>query len=136
MNPDSPAAANITDEDLRRLLGRAMWIVAILTPIGFLAFTVRLGWQTGLLFLAGAAISWTGIWEWRSLSERIFAHLDNRQEPGTTRRTLVLFFLRLGLAIALLYVSLRCLDGTVYALVTGLGLAVVALTFEAIRLLR
>jgi hypothetical protein len=126
----------MTDDDLRRLLGRALRVVAILTPILFLVFTFALGWQTGLLFLAGAMISWTGIWEWRSLSERIFAHLDQRHEPGTTRRTLVLFFLRLGLAIALLYVSLRCLHGTVYALVTGLGLAVVALTFEAVRFLR
>jgi ATP synthase I chain len=126
----------MTDEDFRGLLGRALRVVAILTPILFLVFTFTLGWQTGLLFLAGAVISWTGIWEWRSLSERIFAHLDNRKEPGTTCRTLVLFFLRLGLAIALLYVSLRCLNGTVYALVTGLGLAVVALTFEAIRFLR
>jgi hypothetical protein len=126
----------MTDDDLRRLLGRALRVVAILTPILFLVFTFTLGWQTGLLFLAGAVISWTGIWEWRSLSERIFAHLDQRREPGTTRRTLVLFFLRLGLAIALLYVSLRCLHGTVYALVTGLGLAVVALTFEAVRFLR
>ena len=131
-----PLSANMTDDDFRRLLGRSLRVVAILTPILFLVFTFTLGWQTGLLFLAGAVISWTGIWEWRSLSERIFAHLDNRKEPGTTRRTLVLFFLRLGLAIALLYVSLRCLNGTVYALVTGLGLAVVALTFEAIRFLR
>jgi hypothetical protein len=135
VNLDSQTAI-LSDEDLRSLLGRALRIVAILTPILFLVFTFTLGWQTGLLFLAGAIISWTGIWEWRSLSERIFAHLDNRHEPGTTRRTLVLFFLRLGLAIAILYVSLRCLHGTVYALVTGLGLAVVALTFEAIRLLR
>jgi hypothetical protein len=126
----------MTDEDLRSLLGRALRIVAIVTPILFLVFTFTLGWQTGLLFLAGAVISWTGIWEWRSLSERIFAHLDNRHEPGTTQRTLVLFFLRLGLAIAILYVSLRCLHGTVYALVAGLGLAVLVLTFEAIRLLR
>jgi hypothetical protein len=136
VSADPTPSADLTDEDLRSLLGRALRIVAILTPILFLVFTFTLGWQTGLLFLAGAAISWTGIWEWRSLSERIFAHLDNRHEPGTTRRTLVLFFLRLGLAIALLYVSLRCLHGTVYALVTGLGLAVVALTFEAVRLLR
>lgn len=136
MSTDPPASSNMTDEDLRSLLGRALRLVAILTPILFLIFTFTLGWQTGLLFLAGAVISWSGIWEWRSLSERIFAHLDNRHEPGTTRRTLVLFFLRLGLAIAILYVSLRCLHGTVYALVTGLGLAVVALTFEAIRLLR
>jgi hypothetical protein len=136
VSADPTPSADLTDEDLRSLLGRALRIVAILTPILFLVFTFTLGWQTGLLFLAGATISWTGIWEWRSLSERIFAHLDNRHEPGTTRRTLVLFFLRLGLAIALLYVSLRCLHGTVYALVTGLGLAVVALTFEAVRLLR
>lgn len=136
MSADPPPSPNMTDEDFRSLLGRALRVVAILTPILFLVFTFTLGWQTGLLFLAGAVISWTGIWEWRSLSERIFAHLDQRHEPGTTRRTLVLFFLRLGLAIALLYVSLRCLHGTVYALVTGLGLAVVALTFEAIRFLR
>ncbi len=136
MSADPSSLPDMTDEDFRRLLGRALRVVAILTPILFLVFTFTLGWQTGLLFLAGAVISWTGIWEWRSLSERIFAHLDQRHEPGTTQRTLVLFFLRLGLAIALLYVSLRCLHGTVYALVTGLGLAVVALTFEAIRFLR
>jgi ATP synthase I chain len=136
VSADPPAFPEMTDEDLRALLGRALRVVAILTPILFVVFTVTLGWQTGLLFLAGAVISWTGVWEWRSLSERIFAHLDQRHEPGTTRRTLVLFFLRLGLAIALLYVSLRCLHGTVYALVTGLGLAVVALMFEAIRFLR
>lgn len=136
MNPDPQAAASMTHEDLRSLLGRALRLVAILTPILFLVFTFTLGWQTGMLFLAGAVISWTGVWEWRSLSERIFAHLDNRQEPGTTRRTLVLFFLRLGLAIAILYVSLRCLHGTVYALVAGLGLAVFALSIEAVRLLR
>ncbi|HEX3661047.1 MAG TPA: ATP synthase subunit I [Acidobacteriaceae bacterium] len=136
MSAEPPVSPDMTDDDLRRLLGRALRVVAILTPILFLVFTFALGWQTGLLFLAGAMISWTGIWEWRSLSERIFAHLDQRHEPGTTRRTLVLFFLRLGLAIALLYVSLRCLHGTVYALVTGLGLAVVALTFEAVRFLR
>ena len=136
MSADPPPSPNMTDQDFRSLLGRALRVVAILTPILFAVFTFTLGWQTGLLFLAGAVISWTGIWEWRSLSERIFAHLDNRREPGTTRRTLVLFFLRLGLAIALLYVSLRCLHGTVYALVTGLGLAVLALTFEAVRFLR
>jgi hypothetical protein len=36
----------------------------------------------------------------------------------------------------ILYVSLRCLNGSVYALVAGIGLAVVALSIEAIRLLR
>jgi hypothetical protein len=37
---------------------------------------------------------------------------------------------------AVLYVSLRCLHGTVYALVAGIALGLVALSFEALRLLR
>lgn len=134
MNPN--AAATITDDDLRRMLARALRTVAILTPILFLVFTFTLGWQSGLLLLAGAVISWTGIYEWRSLSLAVFASLDNQQPSGAMRRTLVTFFLRLGLAVGILYVSLRYLNGNVYALVAGLGLAVFALTMQAIRLLR
>jgi hypothetical protein len=134
VNPN--AAATITDDDLRRMLARALRTVAILTPILFLVFTFTLGWQSGLLLLAGAVISWTGIYEWRSLSLAVFASLDNQQPSGAMRRTLVTFFLRLGLAVGILYVSLRYLNGNVYALVAGLGLAVFALTMQAIRLLR
>jgi uncharacterized membrane protein len=46
------------------------------------------------------------------------------------------FFLRLGGAIAVLYVSLRFLDGSVYALAAGLGMGVFALTFEALRMVK
>jgi hypothetical protein len=35
-----------------------------------------------------------------------------------------------------IYVSLKCFHGSLYALVAGLGLAVVALTVEAVRVLR
>jgi len=47
-----------------------------------------------------------------------------------------MFFLRLGIAALIIYVSLRCFHGSLYALLTGLGLAVVALTIEALRVLR
>jgi len=36
----------------------------------------------------------------------------------------------------IIYASLRCFHGSLYALLAGLGLAVVALTIEALRVLR
>lgn len=140
MDPDSQpipgSAPPITDDDLRGMLRRALRTVAILAVVLFLVFTFTLGWQTGLQLLAGAAISFTGIWEWRSLALAVFARLDNQQAARPMGRTLVMFFLRLGMAIAILYVSLRCLHGSVYALLAGLGLAVIALSVEALRFLR
>ena len=46
------------------------------------------------------------------------------------------FFLRLGLTIVVLYVSLKFLDGSVYALAAGIGLGIFALSFEALRLVK
>jgi hypothetical protein len=46
------------------------------------------------------------------------------------------FFLRLGLTIVVLYVSLKVLDGSVFALAAGLGLGIFALTFEALKLVK
>ncbi|MGB6158615.1 MAG: hypothetical protein WBH45_10060 [Acidobacteriaceae bacterium] len=129
-------AASMTDDDLREMLRRALRTVVVLGLLLFLVFTFTLGWQTGLLELAGALISYTGIREWRNLALAIFAKLDNQQSARPMGRTLVMFFLRLGVVAAILYVSLRCLHGSVYALVAGIGLAVVALSFEAHRLLR
>jgi hypothetical protein len=126
----------MTDDDLRQMLRRALRTVLILALVLFVLFTLTLGWQSGLLSLAGAVISWTGIREWSNLSLAIFARMDNQQAPRPMGRTLVMFFLRLGMVAAILYVSLKCLHGSVYALVAGIGLAVVALSIEAIRLLR
>jgi TRAP-type C4-dicarboxylate transport system permease small subunit len=132
----SHLAASMTDDDLNAMLRRALRTVAILGVLLFLILTFTSGWQTGLLELAGAVISWTGIREWRNLALVIFARLDSQQNPKPMGRTLVMFFLRLGMAVAILYVSLKCLHGSVYALVAGLGLAVFALSIEAVRLLR
>lgn len=134
--PASDRVASITDDDLRDLLHRASRTVLVMALILFAVFTFTLGWQSGLLLLAGALISWTGIREWRNLALAIFAKLDNQQSARPMGRTLVMFFLRLGVVAAILYVSLRCLHGSVYALVAGIGLAVVALSIEALRLLR
>lgn len=134
--PLSNLAASMTDDDLREMLRRALRTVVILALILFAVFTFTMGWQTGLLALAGAIISYTGIREWRNLALMIFSKLDNQQPARPMGRTLVMFFLRLGMVAAILYVSLKCLHGSIYALVAGIGLAVVALSIEAIRLLR
>ena len=46
------------------------------------------------------------------------------------------FFVRLAATIALLYVSLKVLNGSVYALAAGLALGVFALTVEGLRLVK
>jgi hypothetical protein len=134
--PAPHLAGGITDEDVRNLLRRAQRTVLILGVLLFLVFTFTMGWQSGLLEVAGAVISWTGIYEWRSLSRAVSATLDGRPAGNPASRTLVMFFLRLGMAGAILYASLKCLNGSVYALLAGIGLAVVALSIEGIRLLR
>jgi TRAP-type C4-dicarboxylate transport system permease small subunit len=127
---------DFTDAHLAAAMRRALRTVAILACVLFSLFTFAYGWQTGAMLLAGALISFTGIWEWQKLLTAINARLDNQQAPKPMGRTLVLFFLRLGIVGAVLYATLRYLQGSVYALVAGLALAVVALTIEAIRLLR
>jgi hypothetical protein len=49
---------------------------------------------------------------------------------------LVGFFLRLGLTLAVLYVSLRYLNGSVWALAAGLALGVFTLSVEGLRLMK
>ncbi|HEY6445098.1 MAG TPA: hypothetical protein VIY53_01460 [Acidobacteriaceae bacterium] len=136
MTPDTGSLTGITDNDLQQMLHRALRNVVILAIILFVVFTFAAGWQSGLLELAGAAISFTGIQEWRSLTLTVFSSLDNQLPPRPVSRTLVMFFLRLAGVGVILYVSLKCLHGTVYALAAGIGLAVVTLAWEAVRQLR
>jgi len=49
---------------------------------------------------------------------------------------LIGFFLRLGVAVLLLYGSLKILHGSVLALFAGLALGVAALSIESLRLLK
>lgn len=127
---------NFTDADLKASMRRAIWFTAIVALVGSAVLTVAAGWQTAALFLSGAIVSATGLYEWQQLIEVINAKLDNQKTPRATGFTLMMFFLRLGIAALIIYVSLRCFHGSLYALLAGLGLAVVALTVEALRVMR
>lgn len=126
---------NFSDADLKAAMRRAIELTAILAVMGFLGITALLDWQTGALFAAGALISVASIFEWQRLIGIINAKLD-QATPRSSGLVVALFFLRLGIAVLIIYASLRCFHGSLYALVAGLGLAAVALTVEALRMLR
>ncbi len=125
-----------TDADLTATLKRALKTIVIFGVLLFLVLTITAGWQTGMLLLAGALVSATGVWEWQRLIVAVNARLDNQQKSSSAVGVAAMFFLRLGLAAAILYGSLKCFHGSVYALVGGLGLAVLALSVEAVRFMR
>ena len=128
--------AGLTDEDVRRTMHRALRLLAILAVVGVALVWWKVGWQSAALLAVGAGISASGLWEWTRLMTVVISRMDVGAEPRPVGTVLVGFFLRLGVALAALYVSLRYLDGSVYALVAGLALGMVALTIEALRLVR
>jgi hypothetical protein len=128
--------AGLTDEDVRRTMMRALRLLAILAAAGVALAWWKLGWQSAALLAVGAGISASGLWEWTRLMAVVISRMDAGAEARPVGMVLVGFFLRLGVALAALYVSVKYLDGSVYALVAGLALGMVALTIEALRLVR
>ena len=127
---------DFNDAQFLGAMRRSMWNIAVLGVVLAGLLTMFYGWRTGLMLLVGAAISLTGVWEWRRLVAAINARLDARQSPHSLTRTIIGFVLRLAMAGAVLYGSLRYLEGSVYALVAGLSLAMLMLTVEAFRMLK
>jgi hypothetical protein len=127
--------ANFSDADLKATMRRAVGTTIALAVFGYGVTTIIGGWRSGVLLLCGALVSATGLYEWQQLIGIINAKLDQKKTPRSTGFVLSMFFLRLGLAATVIYVSLKCFHGSLYALVAGLGLAVVALTVEAVRVL-
>jgi hypothetical protein len=95
-----------------------------------------LGWRSAVFLLLGAAISGTGLWEWMRLMSAVMARMDAGGKGRPMGLVLTGFFLRLGLTVVVLYVSLKFLNGSVIALAAGLGLGLISLTFEAIKMAR
>ena len=131
---------NYSDEDFKRTMRRALRMVAIAVAVAVPLLWWKMGWPSAALFAVGALISGTGLFEWLRLMTAMMARMDAGGENPTPARplapVLIGFVLRLGFALALLYVSLKFLHGSVYALIAGLALAVAALSIEGIRLLK
>jgi hypothetical protein len=128
--------AGFTDADLQRALLRALRLVGMLVLVFVPVIWIALDWRSVMLFLTGALISAAGIWEGRRLMAGLAARIENQPTRTNLAVVMTLFVLRLGLAAALIYVSLKCFAGSVYALILGICLALFALMVEAFRLVR
>ena len=94
------------------------------------------GWRSAAMLLVGALISGSGLWEWLRLLPALMPRLDGGGKASPMGLLLLGFFLRLGIVLAVLYGSLKFLEGSVIALAVGLGLGIFALTIEGVRLAR
>lgn len=129
--------AGFTDDDFKRTILRALRLLGVVTAIALPLVWWKLGWRSAALLLVGAAISASGLWEWLRLMGAIIERMDVTDgKPRPMGRILTGFFLRLGLTVVALYVSLKTLDGSVYALAAGLTLGIFALSVEALRLVK
>ena len=135
MNEANPLL-NFSDADLKSALRRTLRMTAAMAVFGFGVLNLLAGWKQGVQLLAGAFVSATGLYEWQQLIELMNAKLDNQKFPRSTAWVLTMFFLRLGVAAAIIYGTLKCFRGPYYALITGFGLVAAALLIEVARLSR
>ena len=133
--PEHPLAA-LNDAGLDELLHRAIRITIVLGVVASLILWLASGWRNAAMLAAGAAISAASIFDWQRLIHFINAKLDNKQAPRGTAIAVVFFLLRLLVFAGIIYGSLKCFRGSLAALLCGLGLAVLATVWEALRLLR
>ncbi|HEV2137063.1 MAG TPA: hypothetical protein VGR47_22785 [Terracidiphilus sp.] len=136
MTDEIHSTSEITDETLEGMLRRALRITLIIGTLAALILWKAAGWRNAAMMATGAAISAASILEWRRLARMITAAFSRNQVPRGAVLGVSLFLLRLAIFAAAIYVSLKCFQGSVLALLCGLGLALLAIVWEALRLLR
>jgi uncharacterized membrane protein YidH (DUF202 family) len=107
MNEANPTS-HFSDADLKAAMHRAFRMTAAMAVFGFGLLNFLLGWRSGVLLLAGTVVSATGLYEWQQLIGHMNTKLDQQKTPHSTGFVLGMFLLRLGLAAAVIYVSLKC----------------------------
>jgi hypothetical protein len=126
----------LTDADFKRTVWSALRLMALITVVAVPLLWWKMGWQSAMLLLVGVLISGSGLFEWLRLMTAVMVRMDGGEKARPMGLLLTGFFLRLGLTVAALYVSLKLLNGSVYALAAGLALGVFALSIEGLRLIK
>ena len=127
---------SFSDADFKRTIFSALRLLVVISAVAAPLVWWKLGWQSAVLLLVGALISGSGLFEWLRLMTAVMVRMDGGGKAKPMGLLLFGFFLRLGLTVVLLYVSLKILNGSVYALAAGLALGVFALTVEWLRLMK
>jgi hypothetical protein len=127
---------SLTDADFKRTIWSALRLIAVTSVVAAPLVWWKMGWQSAMLLVVGAAISGSGLFEWLRVMTAVMVRMDGGEKARPMGLVLFGFFLRLGLTVVVLYVSLKFLNGSVYALAAGLALGVFALTVEGLRLMK
>ena len=136
MSEEAHSIVNLSDEALQLMLRRAMRLVLILGLVGSAVVWIGGGGRNAAMLATGVLISAASVWEWRRLTQLISAPMD-RKSSGTGGALAAIFFvLRLTVFAGVIYGSLKCFRGSVAALLCGLALAVIAVGWQVMQLLR
>ncbi len=136
MSDSNPPIADLTDEALQLTLRPAIRNTLIRGAIGAAGIWIASGWRNAAMLAVGAMISAASIFEWQRLIRLFNAKLDQQKTPSGAIMVVLFFLARLIVYAAAIYGSLKCLQGSPVALLCGLGLAMLVLAWEALRLLR
>jgi hypothetical protein len=136
MSEQSQPIPDISNEAMEALFKRAIRNTLILGLVAAVVVLVASGWRNAAMLVTGTLISAASIFEWQRLVRVINAKLDKQQTPRSAPAVVLFFVLRLTVFAGAIYGSLKCFQGSVIALLCGLGLAALAIGFEAIRMLR
>ena len=117
--PQTNGQPGLSDADLRKTMVAAIRLLGVLAVAVAAVFGLKADWQSALLVIIGATISGFSLWEWMRLMTTVNAMMDQGGTPRPMGLILTGFFLRLGLTLVVLYVSLKYLHGTVFALGCG-----------------
>ena len=136
MSEPTHPIVDLTQADLDAMLHRALRNTLILGAICAVTVLIGAGWRSAAMLGTGTLISAASIWEWQRMIRVINARMDRQKTPANTGVVVLFFVLRLTVFAGVIYGSLKCFHGSVVALLFGLALAVLAIGWEAIRLLR
>ena len=136
MSGERTPLASLTDAALDQSLRRATRTTLILGAVPAILVWIASGWRNAAMLAIGAVLSAASIVEWRRLIRIFNAKLDRQVTPRGAALVISLFLLRLLIFAGVIYGSLKGLRGSAIALLCGLALAVLAIAWEALRLLR
>ena len=136
MSEEIPQIANLTEEELDALLKRSVRNTVLLGLVASVAVLIGSGWRNAAMLMTGALISAASLLEWQRLARLMTARMKRQQAPRGATLAVGFFLVRLLIFAAAIYGSLKCFQGSVIALLCGLSLAVVTLSWEALRMLR
>jgi len=135
MKQETHPLLELSNDAAEVMLQKAMRNSLIIGAVVSLVLLVASGWRNAAMLMTGALISAASIFEWQRLARVIRAKLEDQKTPRSAPAVVVFFVLRLIVYAGVIYVSLKCFQGSAVALLCGLGLAALTILWQALRLL-